>query len=251
MSRSDHLNKQQLSELRQLLRKEKAQIEKRLAAHDHAGLELAEREMTGELSTSDNHPADVATDVYEREKDMALQDHAAEGLAQINEALDRMTKGQYGSCKTCGEPIAFERLSAVPTAQYCKQHAEDNGEMSTRERPVEEEFLHPPFGRTSMDEHDEANFFDGEDAWQIVASWGTSDSPAMAEHPDVQSDYDHMFIEADELDGYVESLESFIATDLYGNPLPIIKNRQYNKYMASDEGDHYLEVGRDMMDDDA
>lgn len=246
--RLSHINTSQLSDLRARLLAEKRTIEKRLAANDHFGLKKSQREMTGELSTSDNHPADMGTEVYERGKDVALIERSEQRLEQITHALESMATGQYGTCTACQAPIAYERLEAVPTALYCKEHADLIGTSAQRERPVEEEFLSPPFGRTSVDDED-MTFFDGEDAWQIVESWGTSNSPAMAENPDEQSDYEHMFIEADENEGYVESLESFLATDMYGNALPVIKNRKYKQYMDSDEGDHSLEVGRDFDDD--
>lgn len=246
-----HINSSQLNELRARLLAEKRTIEKRLEANNHYGLKQSERDMTGDLSTSDNHPADMGTDVYERGKDVALNELSELRLSDISNALASMATGQYGTCKACQAPIAYERLEAVPTTSFCKDHANLSGNIAQRERPIEEAFLSPPFGRTSIDEHSDLNFFDGEDAWQIVESWGTSDSPAMAEHPDEQSDYEHMFIEADEHDGYVESIESFLATDIYGHTLPVIKNRKYRQYMDSNEGDHTLEVGKDFDDDHA
>lgn len=38
---------------------------------------------------------------------------------QINEALERVAAGEYGSCETCGAPIADRRLAAVPWALRC------------------------------------------------------------------------------------------------------------------------------------
>jgi RNA polymerase-binding protein DksA len=40
-------------------------------------------------------------------------------LHQIREALQRIQNGTYGTCSRCGQPIAVERLSAVPTAATC------------------------------------------------------------------------------------------------------------------------------------
>ena len=71
-------------------------------------------------------------------------------------------------CDTCGATISFERLQAIPTTLYCIEHVPDP--HSSDRRPVEEEFLAPPFGRTSLDELPDQNQFDGEDAWQIVES---------------------------------------------------------------------------------
>lgn len=108
---------------------------------------------------------------------------------------------------------------------------------------MEEQFLAPAFGRTSLDEREDQNGFDGEDAWQIVESWGTSNTPAMAESGDIDS-YDVMAIEAaEELDGFVEAYESFVATDIYGHDVSIVRNRQYRKYLENGEGSGLLEPG--------
>jgi RNA polymerase-binding transcription factor DksA len=57
----------------------------------------------------------------------------AEVLRDIGEVRDiaaaeqRMADGQYGLCIDCGEPVAFERLKAYPSAKRCvpcQQHRE-------------------------------------------------------------------------------------------------------------------------------
>jgi RNA polymerase-binding transcription factor DksA len=44
-------------------------------------------------------------------------------LDEVDAALVRLVDGSYGSCVTCGERIADERLTAKPTAATCEQHA--------------------------------------------------------------------------------------------------------------------------------
>lgn len=228
----------QLQELRQQLLQEQAEWKKHEAFADHFDLSDSQRVQTGELSAYDNHPGDLGTETFERAKDIALNENAERQMDDIRGALKRMDNGTYGRCQACGQPIPFERLQAVPTTAFCYEHA-PNRSVSER-RPVEEQLLSPPFGRTSLDELPEQNQFDGEDAWQIVESWGNSNSPAMAEDPDVL-DYNEMAIEADENDGYVESLESFLATDIYGQNLTVVRNRNYREYMAKQEGEPLLE----------
>jgi YteA family regulatory protein len=236
----NHLTKTQMNELRLKLLEEKLSLEERLDETEHFGLSHDSlRQNTGELSTYDNHPADVATELYERSKDIALTENAEHHLEQVNAALDKMEIGDYGTCKACGKPISFERLQAIPTTEYCKEHVPDP-HVSER-RPVEERFLAPPFGRTSLDEIAfSQNQFDGEDAWQIVESWGNSDSPAMSENRNVD-DYKDVYIESDEQEGFVESYESFLATDLYGEHVSVVRNKAYRDYLESGEGEGLLE----------
>ncbi|SDC74954.1 transcriptional regulator, TraR/DksA family [Paenibacillus sp. UNCCL117] len=238
-SRSDHLTEAQMNELSRQLREEGRWLEAHLESNEHDGLEDSLREQTGELSAYDNHPADLGSEMFERGKDIALLENAERHLADINEALSRMENGQYGSCRACGQPIPYERLQALPTAAYCVEHVPDPNE--SERRPVEEQVLTPPFGRTSLDERTEQNRFDGEDAWQIVESWGTSNTPALAENPNVSYNYNQMEIEADEHEGYVEAFESFVATDLYGRHVSVVRNDAYRDYMQAGEGDGLLE----------
>ncbi|MFM9280653.1 TraR/DksA C4-type zinc finger protein [Paenibacillus jiagnxiensis] len=233
------LTEQQLHTLRNELLKRKQDIEHRLHGGDgHRGLSDSERVQTGELSLIDNHPGDVATETYERGKDLALVEHDEFMLERIDSALKAMDEGTYGICAASGKPIPYERLLAVP---YTKYLAEYNPEQEvTNNRPVEEEFLYPPFGRSSLDEH-EYNGFDGEDAWQIVSSWGNSNSPAMSENREVHN-YDEVEIEdGDDNQGFVESYESFIATDITGDNVTVVRGPMYQKYISQGEGEALLE----------
>ena len=54
----------------------------------------------------------------------ALESEAAAEIAAIDGALDRLHRGVYGDCVTCGEPIEPERLAARPAAAQCLECAE-------------------------------------------------------------------------------------------------------------------------------
>ncbi len=42
-----------------------------------------------------------------------------ETLREVDEALVRMEKGDFGTCESCGETIASNRLRAIPWARFC------------------------------------------------------------------------------------------------------------------------------------
>ncbi len=42
-------------------------------------------------------------------------------LEQIDKALEKLSKGEYGKCEVCGEPIRKERLEILPYARFCMQ----------------------------------------------------------------------------------------------------------------------------------
>ena len=45
-------------------------------------------------------------------------------LAEIDDAIARIDRGEYGICETCDEPIRPERLLALPWAVHCVDCAE-------------------------------------------------------------------------------------------------------------------------------
>ncbi|MEX1030365.1 MAG: TraR/DksA C4-type zinc finger protein [Paenibacillaceae bacterium] len=236
-----HLTEKQRDRLHKQLINRQGEIERQLLNNEHYGLNESMRDSIRELSFYDNHPADIGSEFFERGKDIALNENAEHNLEEVRIAIENMNNGQYGVCLTCKQDIPYARLEAIPWTAYCIKHSPS--QQISDNRPAEEEFLTPPFGRTSFDERDDETEFDGEDAWQIVESWGNSTTPAMAEDPEALS-YNNLYIESDENIGYVEALESFLATDIYGQSTMVFHNHEFRKYMANDEGDHELEVRR-------
>jgi len=72
-----------------------------------------------ELSSYDQHSADIATETFEREKDESILEQVQGELNDIDHALARIENGTYGTCEACGKPIGDPRLEAVPTARFC------------------------------------------------------------------------------------------------------------------------------------
>lgn len=137
-----------------------------------------QQEQLSELSMVDNHPADVATEMEDREKNYALIDNEKKLLNDIKDALERIDKGTFGVCRICGREISDERLDFIPYTSLCiecEKSKEREENIDRYERPVEEEVLGYPFGRklaskggSFMDVVEDYNGFDGEDSWQAV-----------------------------------------------------------------------------------
>ncbi|MCS1350643.1 TraR/DksA C4-type zinc finger protein [Mechercharimyces sp. CAU 1602] len=210
---------QQMKNIRDYLNHEKKRLEERLCSNNHFGLEQGMNDSLGELSGYDNHPADIGTELYERGKDIALNEEAEEELQEVNDALFRLAQGTYGQCLACGDPIRYERLEAKPTAAYCIDHEPDS--HSSMRRPVEEKVIHPSFGEHGQDGSEETGF-DAEDAWQEVERYGTSNPPAFS-------------TEEDEPHGYVDDFEGFTVTDLHGNTEEISEITHNAAYRRAEE----------------
>src|SRR5690625_1872315 len=173
---------------------------------DRFGLEASYMDAVGELSSYDNHPGDMGTEMYEREKDIALNEHAERELEEINEALHAIDEGTYGICKVCSMDISYERLQAVPTADTCREHAEDDNEIFKRDRPVEEEVFSPNINPDEKTDETQVGY-DAEDAWQEVSRYGTSETPS--DFFEDKKSYNKMYPNSDEDVGVVEDVEKF------------------------------------------
>lgn len=63
--------------------------------------------------------AAAATHVFEQQRDLALRDRSRTELHRVEVALRAIENGTYGTCESCGNPIAPERLEALPWAPTC------------------------------------------------------------------------------------------------------------------------------------
>ncbi|MBI5300825.1 MAG: TraR/DksA family transcriptional regulator [Chloroflexi bacterium] len=63
--------------------------------------------------------ADMAAMTQAKVQSLWLKNDQKQRLAQIDVALARLAAGKYGVCDSCGNPIAPERLEAMPHATLC------------------------------------------------------------------------------------------------------------------------------------
>ena len=66
-----------------------------------------------------NHMADDASAVFEQATGAGLRQDLQERLEEIDAALDRVQRGTYGRCESCGREIDVERLQILPAARLC------------------------------------------------------------------------------------------------------------------------------------
>jgi RNA polymerase-binding transcription factor DksA len=76
-------------------------------------------EASGGLSDIPIHPADLGSDAYEEELTLGLLENEEQLIGEINAALARMQRGEYGHCEACRRPIPEKRLRALPYARHC------------------------------------------------------------------------------------------------------------------------------------
>jgi len=69
------------------------------------------------ISAAPVHLADVAPSAVDADVEVLQTERNL--LEQINEALERVDRGGFGSCEECGKEISEERLKALPYAPLC------------------------------------------------------------------------------------------------------------------------------------
>lgn len=95
-----------------------------IASLYHRALLARRRALAAELV----QPGDAFLHLSEDDRPAVLQHEAVSAelnnlgytqLRLIQEALDRLAAGDYGTCLDCEQPIPPRRLQAIPWARYC------------------------------------------------------------------------------------------------------------------------------------
>jgi len=77
---------------------------------------LAYREM-GEAPLPDI--SDVSANAYSRDVLLNLGENQQQKIRDIDAALERIAKGEYGICARCEEEISPQRMQVRPFSRYC------------------------------------------------------------------------------------------------------------------------------------
>lgn len=112
------LTQQQLDQFRERLLAARDSAKELLGhtAGDAQGVEVSGSTI-GRLSRIDAIQMQAMTQMSRRQLDIRLQ--------QIEAALGRLESGAYGVCAHCKEPIAIQRLEALPEAPFCMDCQEE------------------------------------------------------------------------------------------------------------------------------
>jgi RNA polymerase-binding transcription factor DksA len=105
---------------RKRLERERDRLQRLLKAFGHEEINTtSEAESYSELSSYDQHPADMGTETFERTKDLSILEQVETELEDVERAFRRLENRTYGICEACGKPIEAARLEAIPTARFC------------------------------------------------------------------------------------------------------------------------------------
>ena len=71
----------------------------------------------------DENFADSGQVAAEQGENRMLVASLSDQLGDVEGALAKIERGDYGKCETCGRDIAEARLEAMPAARFCIDHA--------------------------------------------------------------------------------------------------------------------------------
>lgn len=114
------MDKDLIKKIEAKLKEKKTRLEGELASFTQKDAKVAGDYDTkfpdfGTNQSSDEEATEVATYGNSLPVEYALE----LSLAEVNKALDKIGKGDYGNCEKCGQPIDPKRLEAMPEAKNC------------------------------------------------------------------------------------------------------------------------------------
>lgn len=215
------LSESQKSSLKKELTEIKAHL---MTTKNESDIKDSAQEDSGELSMYANHPGDLGTVLYDREKNMAINVHANAELEKVEGALKGLQEGSYGKCEECGINIPFERLEAIPYTTVCMKHAVVPDAL--KDRPVEENVLKPAFNN-SFAKGQDGDIRDYQDSFKEAAQDGTSETPSdfTGDHDDYETLYENKVSK-----GITEDYESFTVTDISGQGVHVVESPESEEY---------------------
>jgi len=110
-SKAGHLNKKEIEGYKKRLIARRNEIVRKLSEFRNESKEV-ETDIAQDV-------ADKAESSYTKEFLLSLSDAEREQLFQIDAALKRIERKEFGRCQMCQKEISKKRLNALPWTPYC------------------------------------------------------------------------------------------------------------------------------------
>ncbi|AVO53258.1 RNA polymerase-binding protein DksA [Ectopseudomonas mendocina] len=120
----DYMNDVQQQFFRELLLAQRAELQARI---DEEFTELRQPEISSDV-------ADIGAAEEQRQWQLRLLEREKKLLDKIDQALERLARGEYGWCAETGEPIGLKRLLLRPTATLCIEAKERQEQREKHQR---------------------------------------------------------------------------------------------------------------------
>ncbi|UFQ97844.1 RNA polymerase-binding protein DksA [Pseudomonas wenzhouensis] len=124
---NDYMNDAQQQFFRELLLTQRAELQARI---EEEFTELRQPEISSDV-------ADIGAAEEQRQWQLRLLEREKKLLDKIDQALQRLARGEYGWCAETGEPIGLKRLLLRPTATLCIEAKERQEQREKHQRDRE------------------------------------------------------------------------------------------------------------------
>ena len=112
------LSESTLSRLRRKLEEQQQELQQTIDEHLQDLEEARLAQASGERS-ADPASTETGSAATVFESELSLVRNSRELLDQVEDALERLDAGTYGTCTNCGKPIPAARLDALPYTTLC------------------------------------------------------------------------------------------------------------------------------------
>ena len=120
----EYMNDAQQQFFRELLLAQRAELQVRI---DEEFTELRQPDTSSDV-------ADIGAAEEQRQWQLRLLEREKKLLDKIDQALERLARGEYGWCAETGEPIGLKRLLLRPTATLCIEAKERQEQREKHQR---------------------------------------------------------------------------------------------------------------------
>ncbi|HET9405548.1 MAG TPA: TraR/DksA family transcriptional regulator [Burkholderiales bacterium] len=125
-----YLSQEQTTQIGQLLRERRRVLRNEIREGLLKSGEAHHKDFAGMVSDAgDESVANMLEDLEIAEVERDVRE-----LREVENALARISRGDFGACADCGEPIGFPRLKANPAAVRCHPCQERRERGSAHER---------------------------------------------------------------------------------------------------------------------
>lgn len=113
------MNKKTVEELKEKLDAQKASLQKELENFATEDKNLKHNWNTSYPNRESGNMEEEADEAQEYDNLLSLEHNLELRLKDVNLALEKVEKGEYGKCEKCGKEIEEKRLEAIPEARLC------------------------------------------------------------------------------------------------------------------------------------
>lgn len=112
------MDQQKLEQFKNLLTKEKGQLEEQLKQFAKPD-PRADDDYNAQFPEHGDKEDENAAEIADYTVNLPLERALEKQLQDVDAALKRLDEGKYGLCKYCHQPIEEKRLEARPTSSAC------------------------------------------------------------------------------------------------------------------------------------